>query len=129
MNLRFDLFFGLALQNAREYLHLFPFRCFNARQTMIIQTGFTDGDDARILRQFAQGRYHIFFSLPGLSGVNPDHGVNVGILFRDLDRAAAARNGSSDRDDARYACVSRAAKNITEIWRKIRIIEVGVGFD
>ncbi len=103
VNLRFDFFFCLALQGAREYLHLFPFRCFNARQTMIIETGFTDGDDAWILRQFAQGRCHIFFGFPGISGMNADHGVNVGILFGDLDRAAAAFDGGADGDDARYA--------------------------
>ena len=54
VNVGFDFFFRRALQRLREYLRLALLRQFHARQSMIIETGFTDRDDAPAFRQFAQ---------------------------------------------------------------------------
>src|SRR5438270_182976 len=64
-----------------------------------------------------------------MSRMNPDYGEDIRILFRELDRAPAALDRSSDRDDPRDARFVRALEDVNEIRREVWIIEMGVGFD
>src|SRR6267142_1024836 len=61
--------------------------------------------------------------------MNSDNREDVRIFFGKLDRAPAALDRSSDRDDARHAGFSRATKHVVEIVREIGIIEMRVSFD
>ena len=67
---------------------------------MIIETGLADRDNARTFRQFAQRIDHIFRRLFRIGGMNADDREHVRIFFRQFDRAPAAFERSSDRDDA-----------------------------
>ena len=90
-NAGFHLFFGSALQRI-EHLHIFLFRCFDARQMMIIKTGLADPHDARTFRQLPQRRNDVFPGLFGIGRMNADYGVDARILLGKLDRAPAALN-------------------------------------
>ena len=54
-----DFLLRLALQCAREDLHVFALRGFGARQAMVIKAGFSDRDDARAPRELAQRRHDV----------------------------------------------------------------------
>ena len=116
----FDFFFGRVLQRLREYLRLALLRQFQTRQSMIIETGFTDRDNARAFRQFAQRSDHIVRRFLRVGGMNADDRKHVRIFFRQFDRAPAAFDRSSDRDDARNAGLFGAPQDIIEVRREIR---------
>src|SRR5438034_733936 len=70
-DLRFDFFIGLSPQRCHN-LDLFFLRYLFAGQLVIIESSFTDRDDARILRQLAQWRDHIVLRLFNGSWVYAD---------------------------------------------------------
>jgi len=69
----------------------FSLRCFNARPNDDNRDRFHRWRRRVDSAPVRAGRCQIFFGFPGISGMNADHGVNIGILFRDLDRAAGFR--------------------------------------
>ena len=88
-NAGFQLFFSSTLQGA-EHLHIFLFRCFDARQMVIIKTGLADRHDARAFRQLTQRRNDVLPGLCGIGRMNADYGVDARIFFGKLYRAPAA---------------------------------------
>ena len=126
MNTGFDLIFGRSLECFGKNLRLAFLRYLDARQTMVIQTSFTKRDHARTFRQFSQRRYHIFFGLLRVSGMNTDDREDIRVFFGKIDSAPAALDRRADCDNARNAGFVRAAENIVEVWREIRIIQMGV---
>src|SRR6266536_706410 len=88
-NARFQLFFSSALQRAK-HLHIFLFRCFDARQMMIIKTGLADRYYARTLCQLSQRRDHVLPRLFDTGRMNADYGVDARIFLREIDGAPTA---------------------------------------
>src|SRR6059058_651284 len=83
-NAGFQLLFGSALQRA-EHLHIFLFRWFDARQMMIIKTGFANSDYAPTLGQVAQWRDYVFRDFFGRGRVHSNYRVDIRILFGKID--------------------------------------------
>src|SRR4029453_277590 len=88
-NLRFDFFIGLTSQSTHNLHLLFSGYSFT-RQMMVVQAGFANGHDSRVLCPLAQRRNPIGLRLVNLTWMNPNRGVNRRIIFRDLDRTPAA---------------------------------------
>ena len=102
-----------------------------ARQAVVIEAGFADRDDARMLRQRAQRREKSSGASSADSRMNADcRQDHWDISAARLDRPAAALDGGADRDDPRHArgFAARASTSV-EIVGEIGKIEMRVGVD
>src|SRR6266699_5611121 len=68
-NLRFDFFIGLTSQSTHNLHLLFPGYSFT-RQVMVVQAGFANGHDSRVLCKFAQRRNDVVLRLVNLTWMN-----------------------------------------------------------
>ena len=129
VDIGFDFFFRETLERLGKNLRLAFLRYLNAREPMIIQTGFANRHDARTFCQFAQRRNHVLAGFLDVSWVNADDGEDVWIFLRQIDRAPAAFHRSADRDDARDAGLGGAAQDVIEVAGEIRVVEMRVSLD
>ena len=102
---------------------------FLARQMMIIEPGLTDGGHFGMTGQFTKGGQKVAGFILHIGRMDPDHGENIGIFFRQRHSAAAALNAGADGDDAGHPGLGSTGDHGIKIRGKIRIVEVGVGIN
>src|SRR5438874_8401812 len=94
---------------------------------MIIKTCFADCDHARIFRKLAQRRHDVVVcNRLGGSRMNANDCKNIWVFLGELNRATAAFDGCPNRENSRYASLSRAPQDFIEISCEFGIIEVSV---
>ena len=85
---------------------------------MIIESGLANRNDARIFGQFSQRIDHVVTRFQHRRWMNADDGENILVCFREVDRAAAAFDGSADSDNAGDSRLIRSTQDIVKISAK-----------
>ena len=101
----------------------------SAREAIVVEAGFADGDHARGAGQRAQGNESPGFSFGGGAGVNANGGVNGGVRLGKRHCAAAAFERGADGDDARHTRLRGPLDEGVDFSLKFGKIEMGMGVD
>ena len=106
---------------------VFRAAALRARQAVIIQSAFADGDGFGMAREFAEFGADVGGRCVRVARMPADGGENHFVLFRECKRAAAAVEIGGDGNNLRDAGGLRAGEHVGEVRFVIVVIEMRVG--
>ena len=96
------------------------------RFTIVIQSGFANGDDFWVTRQFAKARAHIFRRVQNVVRMPAYRRINVRKGLSNFNRPPTRNKVGADGYDFRDAGVRRALNDVGEVRLEIRETEMSM---
>lgn len=115
-------------QRVEDSLRLVAPRQIAAGKVVVVQSGFPDGHDFRVIGQIGQLTEEIHGALiKDVARMESDDGINIVVLFGDGQRLAATLPIDADGDDAVHSLLAGPGDDGIELSVELREVEMRVG--